>query len=107
MTTPGRLVDPREFENIIMRSDENGGALRLKDVARVELGALNYGFSATYNGAPTVPIGVYLQPGANALEVAAVGQGDAWSGSRSASPRGCATTSPSTPRASSRSRSRR
>ncbi|MDB5641094.1 MAG: hydrophobe/amphiphile efflux family transporter [Hyphomicrobiales bacterium] len=71
VTTPGRLADPREFENIIVRSDANGGALRLKDVARVELGAQNYAFSATYNGAPTVPIGVYLQPGANALEVAA------------------------------------
>ena len=71
VTTPGRLVDPREFENIIVRSDSNGGALRLKDVARVELGSQNYAFSATYNGSPTVPIGVYLQPGANALEVAA------------------------------------
>src|ERR687886_2800543 len=70
-TTPGRLVDPREFENIILRSDANGGALRLKDVARVELGSLNYAFSATFNGSPTVPIGVYLQPGANALQVAA------------------------------------
>jgi multidrug efflux pump subunit AcrB len=39
-------------------------------VARVELGALTYGFSAIFNGAPAVPIGVYLQPGANALEVA-------------------------------------
>src|SRR5262249_5375320 len=54
----------------ILRSDESGGALRLKDVARVELGALTYGFSATFDGAPAVPIGVYLQPGANALEVA-------------------------------------
>ena len=71
VTTPGRLADPREFENIILRSDENGAALRLKDVARVELGALTYGFQATFNGAPTVPIGVFLQPGANALEVAA------------------------------------
>ncbi|MDB5597199.1 MAG: hydrophobe/amphiphile efflux family transporter [Hyphomicrobiales bacterium] len=70
VTTPGRLVDPREFENIIVRSDANGGALRLKDVARVELGSQNYAFSATYNGSPTVPIGVYLQPGANALQVA-------------------------------------
>jgi multidrug efflux pump len=68
--TPGRLVDARAFENIILRSDDSGGALRLKDVARVELGALTYGFSATFNGAPAVPIGVYLQPGANALEVA-------------------------------------
>ncbi len=70
VTTPTRLVDPRQFENIIIRSDEKGGALRLKDVARVELGALTYGFSATFNGAPAVPIGVYLQPGANALQVA-------------------------------------
>jgi multidrug efflux pump len=53
-----------------VRTDEFGGTLRVKDIARVELGALNYSFSATYNGAPTVPIGVYLQPGANALEVA-------------------------------------
>ena len=70
VTTQGRFADPREFENIIIRSDEFGGALRVKDIARVELGALNYSFSATYNGAPTVPIGIYLQPGANALEVA-------------------------------------
>lgn len=70
VTTPGRLADPREFENIILRSDEKGAALRLKDVARVELGALNYAFSATYNGSPTVPIGIYLQPDANALQVA-------------------------------------
>src|SRR4051812_14224378 len=69
VTTQGRFADPREFENIIIRSDAFGGALRVKDVARVELGALNYSFSATYNGAPTVPIGIYLQPGANALEV--------------------------------------
>jgi multidrug efflux pump len=70
VTTPGRLADPREFENIILRSEPNGAALRLKDVARVELGSLNYGTVATLNGAPTVPIGVYLQPGANALQVA-------------------------------------
>jgi hydrophobe/amphiphile efflux-1 (HAE1) family protein len=70
VTTPGRLADPRQFENIILRSDANGGALRLKDVARVELGSLNYNFSATFNNSPTVPIGVYLQPGANGLQVA-------------------------------------
>lgn len=71
VTTQGRFADPREFEQIILRSDENGGALRLKDVARVELGSLNYATVATLNGAPTVPIGIYLQPGANALEVSA------------------------------------
>ena len=56
VTTPPRLVDRTQFENIIIRSDENGGALRLKDVARVELGALAYGFSGTFNGSPAVPI---------------------------------------------------
>ena len=71
VTTPPRLVDRTQFEDIIIRSEENGGALRLKDVARVELGALLYGFSGTFNGSPAVPIAVYLQPGANALAVAA------------------------------------
>ena len=70
VTTPQRLVDPAQFEEIIIRSDESGGALRLKDVARVELGALTYGFSAIFNGSPAVPIGVYLQTGANAIQVA-------------------------------------
>ena len=71
VTTPPRLFDRTQFEDIIIRSEENGGALRLKDVARVELGALTYGFSGTFNGAPAVPIGVYLHPVPNALEVAA------------------------------------
>jgi hydrophobe/amphiphile efflux-1 (HAE1) family protein len=71
VTTQGRFADPREFEQIILRSDENGAALRLKDVARVELGSLNYATVATLNGAPSVPIGIYLQPDANALQVAA------------------------------------
>jgi multidrug efflux pump len=70
VTIQGRFADPREFENIIIRSNGFGGALRVKDIARVELGALNYSFSATFNGAPTIPIGIYLQPGANALDVA-------------------------------------
>jgi hydrophobe/amphiphile efflux-1 (HAE1) family protein len=70
VTTPPRLVDRTQFEDIIIRSEENGGALRLKDVARVELGALQYGFSGTFNGSPAVPIAVYLQPGANAIQVA-------------------------------------
>src|SRR5918993_2971513 len=71
VTTPPRLVDRTQFEEIIIRSEENGGALRLKDVARVELGALTYGFSGTFNGSPAVPVAVYLQPGANAIQVAA------------------------------------
>src|SRR6185437_10352914 len=71
VTTLSRMEDRTQFEEIIIRAEENGGALRLKDVARVELGALSYGFSGTFNGAPAVPVAVYLQPGANALQVAA------------------------------------
>ncbi|MBW7850983.1 MAG: multidrug efflux RND transporter permease subunit [Rhodospirillales bacterium] len=70
VTTPGRLLDAEEFGNVILRSDPDGASLRLKDVARVELGAQDYAFSATHNGAPAVAIGVYLQPGANALATA-------------------------------------
>ncbi|MCK5930599.1 MAG: multidrug efflux RND transporter permease subunit [Fulvimarina manganoxydans] len=67
VTTEGRLPDAEAFENIILRSDSNGSSLLLKDVARVELGAQDYGFNGSYNGTPAVPIGIYLQPGANAL----------------------------------------
>lgn len=70
VTTRGQLADPEEFERIILRSDEDGGTLRLGDVARAELGARDYSFSATYNGQAAVPMGVYLQPGANALDTA-------------------------------------
>lgn len=70
VTTPGRLLTPEEFGDIILRTDGDGAALRLKDVARIELGAQDYSFAATYNGAPAVAIGVYLQPGANALATA-------------------------------------
>ncbi|KQQ85873.1 efflux RND transporter permease subunit [Aureimonas sp. Leaf324] len=71
VTTAGRLPDAQAFENIIIRSDANGASLLLKDIARVELGAQDYAFNATYNGSETIPIGLYLQPGANALNVLA------------------------------------
>ncbi|MCE7030443.1 efflux RND transporter permease subunit [Jiella avicenniae] len=67
VTTEGRLPDVESFEKIILKSDSNGSSLLLKDVARVELGAQDYGFNGSYNGTPAVPIGIYLQPGANAL----------------------------------------
>lgn len=66
----GRMTDPAQFENIILRARPDGAQLLLKDVARVELGAQGYDFRATLNGEPAVPIGVYLQPGANALDTA-------------------------------------
>ncbi|MFZ2289547.1 MAG: multidrug efflux RND transporter permease subunit [Halopseudomonas yangmingensis] len=70
VSTPGRMVTPEDFERIILRSDVDGRALRLGEVARAELGAQSYDFSATYNAKAAVPIGIYLQPGANALETA-------------------------------------
>ena len=70
VNTKGRLVNEKEFGNIILKSDEKGGMLRLKDVARIELGAQEYSVNSTFNGKPSVAFAVYLQPGANALETA-------------------------------------
>ena len=67
---PGRLTDPKEFENIILRANPDGTTLLLKDVARVELGSQTYEFNGSFNGKPAVPIGVYLSPGANAVATA-------------------------------------
>src|SRR5438105_12353374 len=70
VTTQGRLADAREFENIIVRANPDGSSLRLKDVARVELGSKDYEFIGRLNGRPATLVGIFLQPGANALEVA-------------------------------------
>ena len=70
ITTKGRLATPAEFENIIVRANTSGGTLRLKDIARVELGAKDYGFIGRVNGKPATLMGIFLQPGANALSVA-------------------------------------
>ncbi len=69
ITTPTRPARVEEFENLIIRSTETGSSLRLGDVARVELGAQNYDFSARLGDRVAVPVGIYLQPGANVLEV--------------------------------------
>ena len=70
VTTKGRLATPEEFENIILRAEPDGSTLLLKHVARVELGAKDYDVRTQLNGKPTVAIGVFLTPGANALETA-------------------------------------
>jgi HAE1 family hydrophobic/amphiphilic exporter-1/multidrug efflux pump len=70
VTAKGRLSTPEEFGNIVIRSDGAKGALYLKDVARIELGAQNYDASTALMGKPVVAFGVFLQSGANALEVA-------------------------------------
>lgn len=70
ITTKGRLSEPEEFENILLRVNEDGSALRLKDVARVELGSRDYNFRGRVNGKPATLMGIFLQSGANALAVA-------------------------------------
>ncbi len=70
IVAPGRLTTPEEFENIILRANEDGTSLLLKDVARVELGSQTYEFNGSFNGKPAVPVGVYLSPGANAVATA-------------------------------------
>ncbi len=69
VTTKGMLSDPAEFENIIIRAASEGSALvRLKDVARAELGGKDYSVTTKVNGRKSVAIVVYQQPGANAIE---------------------------------------
>lgn len=70
ITTQGRLSDPKAFEDIIVRSSAGGAEIRLKDVARVQLGSKDYDFIGRVNGKPATLVGVFLQPGANALGVA-------------------------------------
>ncbi|HYD58053.1 MAG TPA: multidrug efflux RND transporter permease subunit [Burkholderiales bacterium] len=70
VTAQGRLVQPEEFGEIVVRAQGPQGLLRLKDIARIELGALNYDTSNTLDGKQTIGMATYLQPGANALEVA-------------------------------------
>ncbi|HSC01440.1 MAG TPA: efflux RND transporter permease subunit, partial [Burkholderiaceae bacterium] len=70
ITTQGRLSDPKQFEEIIVRANPDGSTLRLKDVARVELGSKDYDFIGRVNGKAATLVGVFLQPGANALNVA-------------------------------------
>ncbi len=70
VTATGRLVEPEEFGEIVVRAGGASGVLRLKDIARLELGAANYDTFNTLDGKPTIGMATYLQPGANALEVA-------------------------------------
>ncbi len=70
VTTRGRMLEPEEFGQIILRSEGPGGVLRLKDVARIELGAQSYDQSNSVNGMPAIALPIFLQTGANALDVA-------------------------------------
>ena len=107
LLTKGRLSTVSEFEQIVLRAEPDGSLLQLGDVARVELGAQSYGGFTRLTGRPTISLGIFQLPEANALDVARGGA------RRDGAPRGgasrrrragrCATTR----RASSPSRSPR
>ncbi len=66
----GRLVSPEEFGEIVVRESPDGGTVRVKDVARVELGAQDYTVSGRLNGKPSAIVAVYQLPGSNAVDAA-------------------------------------
>jgi HAE1 family hydrophobic/amphiphilic exporter-1 len=68
--TQGRLATAQEFGQIVVRANGDGAAVRLQDVARIELGALNYNQISRFNGQPSCIVAVFLTPGANAVAVA-------------------------------------
>jgi len=70
VSAPGRLVTTEEFENIIVRQSATGAVVRIKDVARAELGSQDYNSFGRLNGKPAGAMAVYLLPGANQLKAA-------------------------------------
>jgi hydrophobe/amphiphile efflux-1 (HAE1) family protein len=68
--TQGRLATPEQFGNIVLRANPDGSLLRVRDVARVEIGAQNLDSESRIDGRAGVPIGIYLAPGANAVTTA-------------------------------------
>ncbi|GFE49590.1 multidrug efflux RND transporter permease subunit [Roseobacter cerasinus] len=67
LTTQGRLQDPREFGRVIVKSSEDGRVVRVRDVARVEIGARSYVTNSYLNNKPAVALGIFQRPGSNAL----------------------------------------
>jgi multidrug efflux pump len=70
VSTMGRLADPEQFADMIVKTDVNGRLVRLRDVARIELGAQGYDQTCRLNGQPSVALSIYQLPGSNALEIA-------------------------------------
>ena len=70
LTTLGRLVEPEQFANIVLKTDANGEVTYLRDVSRVELGAKSQDTLCRLDGRPSAGLAVYLLPGANALDTA-------------------------------------
>ena len=69
VTAEGRFSSPEQFEQILLRTEPNGASVRLKDVARISLGAAQYGFETSIGTTPIAAFGIQLAPEANALEV--------------------------------------
>lgn len=69
LNVEGRLSSAEEFGNIILRTEEGGKILRLKDVARIDLGSASYNVVSKLRGQPTAAIAIYQQPGSNSLDV--------------------------------------
>ncbi|MEG1403544.1 multidrug efflux RND transporter permease subunit [Bacteroides sp.] len=69
LNVEGRLTSPEQFGDIVIRSDAGGKMLRLKDIARIDLGSASYNVVSQINGKPTAAIAIYQQPGSNSLEV--------------------------------------
>ena len=70
VSAPGRLTDPSQFEDIVIRSQPDASLLRVRDIGRVELGAQSYGSFSRLNGRPSGNVIIFLSPGANAVETA-------------------------------------
>ncbi len=66
----GQLTTPEEFGSILLRANRDGSTVRLRDVARIEVGGMDYRFTTRLNGKPTAGLSVMLAPGANALATA-------------------------------------
>lgn len=69
LRTKGRLLEPSEFENIIVRSNSDGSSIKVKDIARVELGAQSYNTIGRVNGKPSALVQVVAIPGANSIDI--------------------------------------
>jgi hydrophobe/amphiphile efflux-1 (HAE1) family protein len=69
LVTQGRLRRPEEFADILLRANPDGSVVRIRDVARVELGSEQYGVRSSFDGAPSATLGLYQNPDANAVQV--------------------------------------
>jgi hydrophobe/amphiphile efflux-1 (HAE1) family protein len=73
--TPGELQSPKQFENIVIRANRDGGLVRIKDIGTVELAAQQYSTNSSLDGSPSATLAIYQTPNANALSVAQTIQG--------------------------------